>query len=414
MHFALVGDHPDGLAFARTLVESGRHELVAYHGSPAGFESLRQVRPGLQSIPDLEELLIDPRIEAVIVAGRPRDRAQQLRRALQSEHHVLCVHPADNTPDAAYEAAMIQHDTQRVLLPLLPEALHPGVAGLAELAQPDGSLGTLQLVECERLSPHPILLDAETDGARPALPGWDVLRAIGGEIAEVSGMAAGEHLSPEEPVVMAGRFERGGLFEVRLIPRQQQTCGRLAAVGARARAELTFPAGWAGPATLRWRDEPGIEQEESWPTWNPWLPILQVFEAAVSGAAAAPSFQETAARPADAGGSASSAGKSQTTSLLTWQAAIRAQELDDALRRSVAKRRASTLEYPEATEETGFKGTMTLVGCGLLWVVLLLAILAAWFPLVGWLIIPVLVFFLGLQILRWVVKQPENKGDRGR
>ena len=87
----------------------------------------------------------------------------------------------------------------------------------------------------------------------------------------------------------------------------------------------------------------------------------------------------------------------------TWQDAIRCLELDDAARRSVQRRRASTLEYPEATEEVGFKGTMTLVGCGLLWLVLLLAILSYWVPYLGWLIAPVLVFFLALQLLRWVI-----------
>ena len=81
-------------------------------------------------------------------------------------------------------------------------------------------------------------------------------------------------------------------------------------------------------------------------------------------------------------------------------------ELDDAAKRSVRRRRVSTLEYPEASEEVGFKGTMTLVGCALLWVVLLLAILSHWVYWLGWLIIPVLMFFLGMQLLRWVVPRP--------
>src|SRR5262249_37900896 len=74
----------------------------------------------------VEEILADPRIDAVIVAGPPADRPAQLRRALQSERHVLCVHPADQNPDTAYEAAMIQADTKQVVFPMLPEALHPG------------------------------------------------------------------------------------------------------------------------------------------------------------------------------------------------------------------------------------------------------------------------------------------------
>jgi hypothetical protein len=76
-------------------------------------------------VSDLEEVLADPSMETVIVAGGPATRPGQLRRALQSERHVLCVCPADDSPDLAYEAAMIQADTGMVLLPLLPEALPP-------------------------------------------------------------------------------------------------------------------------------------------------------------------------------------------------------------------------------------------------------------------------------------------------
>src|SRR5262249_12559498 len=81
-----------------------------------------------------------------------------------------------------------------------------------------------------------------------------------------------------------------------------------------------------------------------------------------------------------------------------------------AARRSVLRRRVSTLEYPEASEEVGFKGTMTLVGCATLWLCLLLLIVSYWFPWIGWVIVPVLVFFLGLQLLRWFVpKSPQQR-----
>jgi hypothetical protein len=86
--------------------------------------------------------------------------------------------------------------------------------------------------------------------------------------------------------------------------------------------------------------------------------------------------------------------------------------LDDAARRSVERRRASALEYPEASEEVGFKGTMTLVGCGLLWGALLLLVLSAWYPRLGWLVLPVLVLFLGLQLLRWII--PPNRPPETR
>src|SRR5207244_302514 len=140
------GDHPDGLALARALAASGRHQIITYHGPAAGAEALRRAGVEPRRVGDLEEVLAHPGVAVVIVARRPADRPGQLRRALQSERHGLCVHPADKTPDIAYEAAMIQGDTKCVLLPLLPEAGHPGVARLAELARPaDGPLGTVRL-----------------------------------------------------------------------------------------------------------------------------------------------------------------------------------------------------------------------------------------------------------------------------
>ena len=87
----------------------------------------------------------------------------------------------------------------------------------------------------------------------------------------------------------------------------------------------------------------------------------------------------------------------------TWQDEIRALELDAAARRSVEYRRAVALEYQEASEEVGFKGTMTLAGCGILWAIFFLLILSVWLPRLGWLIVPLLGFFLLLQMFRWVI-----------
>src|SRR5439155_2633233 len=100
---------------------------------------------------------------------------------------------------------------------------------------------------------------------------------------------------------------------------------------------------------------------------------------------------------------------SETAACVTWQDAIRCLELDDAARRSVARRRTSTLEYQDATEEASFKGTMTLVGCALLWTSLMLLTLSVWVPWLGWFIAPVFGFFLFMQILRWVV--PPGGGE---
>jgi hypothetical protein len=376
MRFALLGEHPDGLAMAQALVASGRHELLAYSGPAAGSDYLRRRSILARSIGDMEEVLADPDIDAVIVAGKPADRPAQLRRALQSEHHVLAVHPADASPDIAFEAAMLQADTRKILLPLLPEALHPAVRKLAELLRvpPAGQ----RLIEMERTSTEVVLLETSTAGHAPAVPGWDTLRLLGGEIVEIVGLASGDEVDAGTPLLLAGRFERGGLFQVTLLPFRAQTFWRCNVRTGLDRIELVFPEGWPGTARLAWLDEIGKSQEQTWPAWDPWTAMLEALEA-------------------------TSAAVAKSAPPLSWQDEVRCLELDDAARRSVERRRASTLEYQEATEEAGFKGTMTLVGCALLWGSLVLLLLSVWLPWLAWAILPVFGVFLALQVFRWIL-----------
>jgi hypothetical protein len=304
-----------------------------------------------------------------------------LRRALQSERHVLCVHPADRSPDIAYEAAMLQADTGCVLLPLLPEALHPAVQRLAGLAR-DGAAP--RLVEFERWSPEELLGAGDVEGRGRNLPGWDVLRAVGGEVAEVFAIApTEEELAPGEPILVSGRFVDGVLWQTTYLPQQAESCWRLALVYRTGRTVLEFPDGWPGRARLTYRDEQGQPHTEEWPALHPWMPVLDAFEEALA--------KEPAA--------------------LRWEDEQRTLELDDAARRSVARRRSSSLEYQEASEEASFKGTMTLVGCGLLWLTLVLVILSPVWPPLLWLVAPVIGVFLALQVFRWVIPARAHRGS---
>ena len=75
------------------------------------------------------------------------------------------------------------------------------------------------------------------------------------------------------------------------------------------------------------------------------------------------------------------------------------------------------LDNQEATEEAGFKGTMTLVGCALLWGSVGLLIVSRWVPWLGWAILPIFGVFLTLQLLRWAVPPQEagqGEGETGR
>jgi predicted dehydrogenase len=387
MRFALLGNHPDGLHFAIAVAASGRHEIVSVSSPSIGPELLALFGERVALVGDLEEVLADPAVESVIVASGSANRAAHLRRALQSERDVVCIHPLDSSPDPAYEAAMIRRDTGRALLPLLHEGLHPGFLRLAALHQSgEARLGSLMLVEMEIHGQGTVLVVAGMREDRPSLPGWHCLRTLGGEVAEVSALAFAEGAAADQPLLVVGRFEKCGMFRAQFLPHLPAPRVRITVLGAEGQAELLFPVGEPGPAFLTWHDQHGQSCEESWDPWDPWPALLTLFEKAV-------------ARPAKADADK----KPPALGEVTWQDAVRCLELDDAARRSVEKRRVGCMEYQEASEEVGFKGTMTLVGCGLVWLILMILFVSLWFPMIRWAIVPVLIIFLALQLFRWII-----------
>ncbi len=390
MRFALLGDHPDGLDLARALIASGRHELRAFGGARAVHEQLTQHGITLTYYRDLEEVLADPEIDAVIIATPIVQRPSHLRRAMQSERHVFCVHPADPSPDVAYESAMLQADTNRVLLPVLPMALHPAILRFAELTR---NAADKQVLELEITAVDQILLNADGVNPKPSLPGWDVLRRIGGEIEAVYVQTRQPEMAPNEPFLLSGRFLNGLLFRALGLPNQPSHRWRLCLMTATGRIALEFPAGWPGRAQLDFVDAAGQSQREEWNADNPWEALIRRFEVAVDAA------RGRVRRP----GLIDSASLTNPTPTLGWQDELRALELDDAARRCLAYGRVGTLDHQEATEEASFKGTMTLVGCSLIWLTVVVLILSTWQPWLAWAILPLFFVFLVMQTLRWAI-----------
>jgi hypothetical protein len=418
LNFALLGDHADGLDVTCALVDRG-HRLGVYWGPDPGRDFLR--RRGLEPIRtnDLEEILADPAIELLIVAGPAGKRADVLRRALQSERHVLCVHPVDGKPDAAFEAALNQAASRQLLLPLLPEACHPAVERFRQLRS---DLVGPSVMEFERWATETHLIDADTDN--PGLPGWDVLRRVGGEILEIFAQATGEELSPGQTLLMSGRFVDGGMVRMLYLPEQLQPRWRLSVGGARP-IVLDFPEGWPGSATLEWLDESGQNRSESWPSHAPWTPIVEMTERLLLGHAvetgiSVPSTAISSRRmpgPTDPGAALVEGDEASWTSAsprLGWTDAIRAIELDDAVRRSLRYRRAYQMDLQDASEEGNFKGTMTLVGCSMLWLVIGILFASIWVPQLGYVIFPALGIFLILQMLRWSLPRPRGPDEPGK
>jgi len=343
MRCALIGDHGDGRAFAQAAVATGRYELAAYCGTDTVWAG--QHFPTARVTVDVEDILADPKIEACIVAVPIEKRLEVTRRVLQSERHALVVHPVDLSPVGAYELDMLRGDTHQVLLPLICE--HIGVDA-------DGWTNDSPYIFEMTVADKQVSLEHGEGKQNPALPCWTLLRHVGGEIVEVQAFAAAEEVIEDRPLVVLGRFYKGGMFQV------------------------TFQ-----PAP----NEPDETKDDA-----PWTTVVEEFEKEVA-------FINRTDRAEPAAG-----GKERLDALLSWRDEVRALELDDAADRSLHKRRAQLMEYQEANEEVGFKGTMTLVGCAILWIAIMLLIASAWWPWAGYLILPAIVVFLGMQLLRFVVK----------
>jgi hypothetical protein len=289
---------------------------------------------------------------------------------------------------------MLRGDTGVILLPLLVDALQPYLIALKELTTKEASkLGELRFLILEHCSPLSVFREPDAAGRCAGLFGWEWLRAIRGEIVDVSAYTEAEELSDDFPFFIGGRFENGRVFQSIYYPRAPDERQVLYWQGTSGRAEVqVFPNGPTA-ARLRWwiKDQP--RGERTWDSIDRWQPLVKVFDRAIEEWRRSPLISPAGSEPAQKG----------LPVYPSWQDEIRILEIEDAARRSVVHHRTVNLEYPEATEEAGFKGTMTLLGCGLLWGLILLLVLSRWLPWLGWVVIPLIIAFLALQLLRWVV-----------
>jgi predicted dehydrogenase len=389
MRIALIGDHSEGRQVARALVAGG-HEIAAYCGRLSQLDDFA----GIRATRDVEDILADPGVEVVIVASKIDLRAEHLRRVLQSERHALCVHPVARSPDSAYEAAMVRGDTGVVLLPLMVDALQPYLLALKELTGKGApKLGELRFLVTEHCSPETVFGEPDTAGRSAGLSGWELLRGLQGEIVDVNAYTERDEWSDELPLFVAGRFEKGGVFQSIYYPRAPEHRQVLYWQGTGGRAEIQVLPNRGTAARLRWWIKDHPPQEQAWDSIDRWQPLVKVFDAAIEEWRRSPVINPAGSEPL----------RKSVPAYPSWQDEIRILEIEDAARRSIAHHRAVSLEFPEATEEAGFKGTMTLLGCGMLWGLILLLVLSRWLPWLGWIVIPLIIVFLALQLLRWVV-----------
>jgi predicted dehydrogenase len=328
-----------------------------------------------RKVRDFDELLTTAQIDAVILGGQFNERSSRLRRLIQLGRHCICLHPADTSPLFYHEVALIAADRGVVLVPWLPIRLHPACQAFIAACRPE-SLGAMKFVTIERTGPLPTgrLLMAGTYAEA-----IEMLVLLGADVTEVSttGDATVGRLAVHH------RLSRGSACEVRL---QRTTAAsdswRIAVEGECGYAELILDEGLAGSATLHRTDQHG-PHETAYPAPELASLVLAEFRSAVSGQAHG----------------------------LRWSDAIRAIELADWAWYSLERRRAIDVFHEERGELASFKGRMTSLGCGLIWMTLFVLIVIAagtglHLPGMDWLAgatAVVWLLFLLFQALRWTL-----------
>lgn len=337
MNFALLGHDPAVLPLVSAIAADSRHALthVALSGHLQG--ELMRLVPRARVCANWDELLLEERLNAVVVAGHAEGLLEGARQLAAAGKPLVVLPSADQGLDWVYQLTLVRDDTRVLLVPIFPQQGRPAVRRALELIQ-DGQLGTLLHLQFERERPPtepaagPPLLERE-EIERELLPDVDLLRAFGGDYDQVTAVHSGT-VGPRvsvATVTLAGRNLPEATWTLR------------AAESARWSLKVT---GVGGQLTLEYNgadDEPvlllgGVRQDLSGSPGDNGTALLALVEQALSGERVRPN----------------------------WSDLTRAFEIVDATRRSIARRRTIDLHFETTSERSLFKTQMTAIGCGVL------------------------------------------------
>ncbi len=354
MKLALIGIDEATLALAAAAEESATHRIVLVCDvEPADWQRLQQQLGHAPPRTGWEDLLHAAPVDAAIVA-RATDqevRSEQLRKLTQAGVPLLVSHPAVDSMLVYYELDMIRRESQGVLLPDMPWRLHPGVRQLAAIveqgtASPIGAVGQAMF---ERW----LLARDQTAVLRQFTCDVDLIRATCGDVTRLAALGA-----PDQPETYANLGAQmtvadGPAVRWSVGPVDDAAGARLTVIGARGKAILHMPAAAPSPLMgegrgegwrLELRSEGALEEMKAFANWNGPPETLAALQAAVEG-----EHDERA-----------------------WLDAARSVELAEAVERSLKRGRAVDLHNEDFTDIGTFKGTMTSLGCGLLFGMLFL------------------------------------------
>lgn len=149
---AVVGCGYWGPNLARNVADSCALRLSALcDRDPAQLQVLAQRHPQVSAVLELDAVLCDDSVEAVIFATPPPTHHPLVKRALQAGKHVLVEKPLATTLSDARELAELASERGLVLMPGHTFLYSPAVNAVRELIR-DGTMGDIHFVTSSRMN----------------------------------------------------------------------------------------------------------------------------------------------------------------------------------------------------------------------------------------------------------------------
>jgi predicted dehydrogenase len=149
---AIVGFGYWGPNVVRNILERPEFRLVGLCELDANRSNEFEGRhPGVRIESDLDELLLDPRIQAVAIATPPRTHHELVRRALQAGKHVLVEKPLATSVADAEDLIVRAEEAGVVLMPGHTFVYSPSVNKVRELIR-SGEMGEVYFITSSRMN----------------------------------------------------------------------------------------------------------------------------------------------------------------------------------------------------------------------------------------------------------------------
>jgi predicted dehydrogenase len=149
---AVVGYGYWGPNLARNVAECPQLQLEALcDHEPSQQQLFLQRHPNARAVAELDAVLVDPDIEAVVIATPPDTHYALAKRALLAGKHVLVEKPLATRLEDALELAALAAEAERVLMPGHTFIYSPAVNTVRELIR-SGVVGDVHFITSSRMN----------------------------------------------------------------------------------------------------------------------------------------------------------------------------------------------------------------------------------------------------------------------